>query len=204
MSLIAKKIPFHYAWLIAFCGFLTLFSCFGLARFAFGMLLPSMRSGLGLAYDQMGFISTGNFSGYLVSVALAPWVIRRFRPRPCIVAGLLLIAAGMFGISRADQFVTVLVLYTLIGFGGGFANIPSMVLVAHWFRRKRRGRAAGAMIMGNGTGIVFAGYAVPLLTEAIGPSGWRFGWLMIGIISLVIAVSTARSLLMSASRAAAA
>jgi len=183
-----RKLPFHYAWLIAFCGFLTLFSCFGLARFAFGMLLPSMRSGLGLAYDQMGFISTGNFSGYLVSVALAPWIIRRFGPRRTNVVGLLLIAVCMFGISRAEVFSTVLVLYTLIGFGGGFANIPVMVLVAHWFRRQRRGRAAGAMIMGNGTGIVFAGYAVPQLTETLGAAGWRFGWLMIGVISLAIAI----------------
>ena len=64
MSRLTEKLPFHYGWLIAFCGFLTLFSCLGLARFAYGMLLPSMRAGLDLAYDQMGFISTGNFTGY--------------------------------------------------------------------------------------------------------------------------------------------
>jgi len=188
MSRFNQKIPFHYGWLIAFCGFLTLFSCLGLARFAYGMLLPSMRAGLDLAYSQMGFISTGNFSGYLLSVALAPLAIRKFRPRSTIVFGLLLIAFCMFGISRADAFTSVLVLYTLIGVGSGFANIPAMVLVAHWFRRQRRGRAAGAMIMGNGSAIVFAGYAVPLLGELQGGAGWRSGWLMIGMISLLIAV----------------
>ncbi|PLY00547.1 MAG: MFS transporter [Desulfuromonas sp.] len=188
MSRFNQKIPFHYGWLIAFCGFLTLFSCLGLARFAYGMLLPSMRAGLDLAYSQMGFISTGNFSGYLLSVALAPLAIRKFRPRSTIVFGLLLIAFCMFGISRADAFTSVLVLYTLIGVGSGFANIPAMVLVAHWFRRQRRGRAAGAMIMGNGSAIVFAGYAVPLLSELQGGAGWRSGWLMIGMISLLIAV----------------
>jgi len=188
MSRISQKIPFHYGWLIATCGFLTLFSCLGLARFAFGMLLPSMRAGLELAYDQMGFISTGNFSGYLVSVALAPFAIRIFRPRKTIVGGLLLIAVCMFGISRAQGYGTVLVLYSLIGFGSGMANIPAMVLVSHWFRRERRGRAAGAMIMGNGSAIVFAGYLVPLLTGAGGIDGWRNGWLTIGVISLLIAL----------------
>lgn len=188
MSRIARKLPFHYGWLIAACGFLTLFSCLGLARFAYGMLLPSMRAGLALAYDQMGFISTGNFTGYLVSVALAPLAIRTFRPRATIVFGLLLITFCMFGISRADQYAVVLILYALIGFGSGFANIPAMVLVAHWFRRQRRGRAAGAMIMGNGSAIVFAGYFVPLLTETPGDDGWRSGWLAIGVVSLLIAV----------------
>lgn len=188
MNKIVQKLPFHYGWIIAFCGFLTLFSCLGLARFAYGMLLPSMRASLGLAYDQMGFISTGNFTGYLISVALAPWAIRKFRPRRTIIGGLFLITVCMFGISRADQLLTILILYTLIGIGGGFANIPAMVLVSHWFRRQRRGRAAGAMLMGNGSAIVFAGYVVPLLTAAQGDAGWRSGWLMIGLISMVIAI----------------
>jgi MFS family permease len=187
MILSRQKLPFHYGWLIAFCGFLTLFSCLGLARFAYGMLLPSMRDGLGLAYDQMGFISTGNFSGYLVAVALAPWAIKRFRPRTTIVSGLLLIAFCMFGISQAEAYLTIFALYTLIGFGGGFANIPAMVLVSHWFRRQRRGRAAGAMLMGNGAAIVFAGFIIPILNRVYGVEGWRNGWLMIGIISLLIA-----------------
>ena len=66
---------FHYGWVIVAAGALTLFSCLGLARFAYGMLLPGMRVGLGLGFDQMGFVSTGNFLGYLVSVALTPRVI---------------------------------------------------------------------------------------------------------------------------------
>ena len=43
-----------------------MFSCLGLARFAYSMLLPSMGKGLLLGYAQMGFIGTGNFAGYLV------------------------------------------------------------------------------------------------------------------------------------------
>jgi fucose permease len=78
----------HYGWTIVAVGFLIIFACIGLARYAYTMLLLSMQAGLGLSYDRMGYIGTGNFSGYLLSVVLAPRLIRRFRPRAVITGGL--------------------------------------------------------------------------------------------------------------------
>ncbi len=181
----ARKIPFHYGWLIILSGGLTLFACLGLARFAFGLLLPAMRQGLALGYDQMGLISTGNFIGYLLSVALSPWLIRRYRPRVVICSGLLLVCFCMFAISRVDTLVSLVVLYGLVGVGSGFANIPSMVLVSHWFRRNKRGMAAGLMIAGNGLAIIIAGLTVPQLNLTY---GWRSSWLVLALVSLLAAL----------------
>ncbi len=181
----ARKIPFHYGWLIVFSGGLTLFACLGLARFAFGLLLPAMRQGLALGYDQMGLISTGNFVGYLLSVALAPWLIRRYRPRAVICSGLVLICLCMFAISRVDTLGPLVFLYGLVGAGSGFANIPTMVLVSHWFRRNKRGLAAGLIIAGNGLAIIIAGQVVPQLNQLY---GWRASWLVLAVVSLVAAL----------------
>jgi MFS family permease len=170
---------------------LTLFACLGLARFAYGMLLPSMSAALSLGYDQMGYISTGNFAGYMVSVALAPLLIRLLRPRLLIVLGLLLVAGGVLGMACSHSFLPLLCLYLLVGVGGGFANIPVMVLVSHWFRRERRGRAAGLMIMGSASGIVVSGYLIPHLNLLFGTEGWRIGWLVLGVIALLSALTAA-------------
>lgn len=183
-----RPLPFHYAWLIALCGALTLFCCFGLARFSFGMLLPAMRGDLGFGYDRMGFVSTGNFVGYLISVGLAPLVLRRVKPRLLISLALALIAAALLGISQSSSFVVIVGLYALVGVGGGFANIPIMVLVSHWFRRERRGRAAGLMVAGNGVGIILSGFLIPYLNEALGADGWRAGWLILGGLILLLAL----------------
>lgn len=188
---ISSRLPFHYGWVIVIAGGLTLFACLGLARFAFGMLLPGMRSGLALAYDQMGFISTGNFAGYLTAVALTPLALRRFRPRALIFVGLLLIAFCMLGISRSQGFAAVWILYASIGLGSGLANIPMMVLVSHWFRPERRGRAAGLMVIGNGIAIIFSGYLIPRLVPAIGLEAWRIGWLILGLLTLGCAIAVA-------------
>ncbi|MDT8420442.1 MAG: MFS transporter [Desulfuromonadales bacterium] len=186
-----RRLPFHYGWVIVLCGILTLFACLGLARFAYGMLLPGMREGLGLGYDQMGYVSTGNFAGYLLSVALAPLAIRRFKPRLTITLGLLLIACCMIGLAQSNSLHETLALYVLTGIGSGFANIPVMVLVSHWFRRERRGRAAGLMVVGNGVAIVFSGFFIPYLNQQFGAQGWRVGWLSLGLIALGIAVIAA-------------
>jgi len=186
-----RPLPFHYGWIIVATGALILFACLGLARYAYTMLLPGMSSGLGLAYDRMGFISTGNFAGYFLAVLLAPRLLKRFPPRRIIAGGLLLIGLCMVALSRSHDFLLLLVLYTLVGIGGGFANIPLMTVVTRWFHREQRGRAAGLVIAGNGAAIIFAGILVPALNRSYGSEGWRSGWLVLGLISLAVTLVAA-------------
>lgn len=188
------RLPFHYGWVIVVTGCLTLFSCLGLARFAFGMLLPGMGQALDLAYDQMGFLGTANFIGYLVSVALTPTILKMLRPRLTIGGGLLLIALTLAAMSRAGSYAELLGYYALTGVGSGLANISAMVLVAHWFRREKRGQAAGLMVLGNGVGIIFSGQVIPLLNSSYGASGWRVSWLVLATV--VLAVSVVATLLL--------
>jgi MFS family permease len=168
---------------------MTVFACLGLARFAYGMLLPLMGKSLALRYDQMGFIGTGNFGGYLAAVALAPFFMRRFGGRKTVAAGLALLSACMVLIGRSGDFPSIFALYFLTGVGSGLANVPMMVLVSHWFTRKMRGRAAGLMLVGNGVAIIFAGFLIPALNDAQGAEGWRTGWWILGGLSALIAVA---------------
>lgn len=190
-SLSSRDARFHYAWIIAITGVFVLFSCLGLGRFSLGMLLPSMGASLGLNYSQMGLIGTGNFVGYMISVVVAGIVAKRIGPRWTITLGLVLVGGSMMVISRAMGFIEVLVLYMATGIGSGFANIPMMGLVSHWFFKTRRGRAAGTMLSGNGLAIVMTGMFIPWVNTTLGPQGWRAGWLTIGTVSLVIAAIAA-------------
>lgn len=181
----------HYGWIMVLVGVLVLFACFGLARYAYAMLLPAMQAGLGLSWDQSGFIGTANFSGYLLSVLLAPLALRRISPRLAVSLGLLLIGLALVAISQATAFWQVVWLYFLAGVGGGFANIPLMLLITYWFHRSQRGRALGLVIGGNGLGIVLAGQLIPLLNQQFGAGGWRVGWLVLGVLCLAVALVAA-------------
>ena len=182
----------HYGWVIAAIGFLIIFACIGLGRYAYTMLLPSMQAGLGLSYERMGFIGTGNFCGYLLSVIAAPRLIRRYRPRAVIVAGMALITAALFCLGSCRGFAAPLACYFLVGVGTGCANIPTMALISHWFRSDRRGRAAGLMIGGNGAAIMLAGFLVPALNRWFGGNGWRAAWVLLAAAALPVTLLAAR------------
>jgi MFS family permease len=192
----ALRLPFHYGWVIVAAGMLGVFACLGLGRFALGMLLPSMSGPLGLTYSQMGFIGTGNFVGYLVSVLVSGSLASRYGPRRIIGIALLVVGASMMLVGLARGFVWVLILYTVTGMGSGAANVPLMALVPAWFSRTRRGRAAGFIVIGSGFAIIVAGKLIPFINMYGGPEGWRMGWLALGglvLLSAAVCVALLRN-----------
>lgn len=180
----------HYGWVIAGAGVLVLLSSIGLGRWSYTMILPGMQAGLGLSYARMGMIGTGNFAGYLIAVLLSPFLVRRHQPRITIVAGLLLIGFSMAIMSQCRDFLSVLLFFSLAGVGSGLANIPMMALTAPWYRSDQRGKATGIVLCGNGLGISFAGFLVPRVNHINGINGWRTDWLILGLIALVVAVTS--------------
>ena len=190
-NVINDKNKLHYAWVIALTGTLVLCSCLGMGRFALGMLLPSMGASLDLNYSQMGLIGTGNFVGYMISVIFAGMVAGKIGARKTVTLGLLLVSGSMMFIGRSMGFIETMILYTTTGIGSGFANIPMMGLVSHWFLKTNRGRAAGAMLSGNGIAIVLTGIFIPWINASLGAEGWRTAWVIMGIVSICIAGSAA-------------
>lgn len=185
---LASRLPFHYGWLVVCAGAVTTFACLGMGRFALGMLLPSMGQALPLSRSEMGWISTGNFIGYMAAVSLGGLMVRRLGARITVTAGLVLVGLSMMLVSRAEGFFQVMALYLLTGFGSGAANVPVMGLIAHWFGRRMRGRAAGFVVIGSGAAIVASGLMVPAINTAYEAEGWRVSWLVIGAIVLLAAV----------------
>ncbi len=183
----------HYAWIILGAGFFVLFACLGLARFSFGMLLPPMAEALGLSYAQRGYLGTGYFVGYLAMVGASPWLGRRLGCRGGIALGLGVVAASMGALALAGSYGAALVCYSLTGVGSGAANILMMALTARWFGPLLRGTATGAVIAGNGFGIIVSGFLIPAVTQSLGAGdGWRAGWgVLAGICAAVCAVAWA-------------
>ncbi len=181
-------LPFHYGWVVVFTGMLGVLACLGLGRFALGMLLPSMGESLNLTYSQMGFISTGNFLGYLSSALIGGIWASRIGLRRFIFISLILVGITMILSSLADAFLYLLVIYTLTGIGSGAANISIISLISSWFTKRLRGRAAGFIVAGSGFAIIFSGKFIPFMNEITeAGQGWRDAWLILGLIVLLIA-----------------
>ena len=143
--------------------------------------LSPMAPSLQLSYSQMGYISTANFVGYLLAVLLCGFFIGRIGARRLIFYALLLVGISMLLVGFAKSFLVVLFFYMLTGIGSGFSNVPMMALVASWFHRSLRGRAAGFIVIGSGFAILLSGRMVPYLNSIWALDGWRLSWYVLGL-----------------------
>lgn len=175
-----------YCWVIVLAGVFGLLASLGLGRFALGMMLPAMGTGLQLEYSQMGLISTVNFCGYLCAVLWCGRLGSLLGARRLIFLALVLVGASMVLVGRMDSYGWIVVLYGVTGVGSALANVPIMALISNWFEPGRRGRAAGLCVMGNGLGLLLSGKVVPTLNLLGG--GWRLSWLVLGGVVLLIAL----------------
>ncbi len=196
-----RALPFDYGWVIVATGTLTIFASLGLARFALGMILPSMGAGLGLSYAQLGYVGTANFLGYLAAVLVARPLAARLGSRLLIAIALLVAGGSMLLMSRAATYAGLVALYCVTGFGSGASNVPMMALVARWFDPSRRGRAAGFVAIGSGFAIVASGKLIPYVNRLVGADGWRTSWMILGLCVSAVAV-VALALLRNAPAAA--
>ncbi len=183
-----KSLPFHYGWVIVFTSMLCIMACLGFGRFALGMLLPSMAATLHLSYSQMGYISTANFLGYLVSVLVSGHFAVRIGPRRFIFFSLMLVGISMALVSQARTFSQVLLLYMITGIGSGATNVPVMGLASAWFKAKKRGKAAGFIVIGSGFAIMLSGKLIPYVNAVAGSEGWRTSWLILSCMVTAIAI----------------
>lgn len=177
----------HYAWVVAGACTLAILCGLGLARFAFGMMLPSMAASLSLDYEQSGWLGSAYLIGYLAMVAMLPLLVPRLGVRMMISGGLLLVALSMLGIAWTQEFVVVWLLYFLTGIGSGATVVPVLSQVSQWFYPSHRGVAAGLLMSGAGLGIITSGFAVPRLAPSFGFLAWQTGWLVFAAVSAVAA-----------------
>jgi len=112
-------LPLHYGWVVVIVGVLVTLSSLGIARFAFGMILPSMAVGLQLSYSQMGAISTGNFIAYLVGALASGWLTTRLGARATIVASQAVIVLSLGAVALSSGFWVAAVAFTVTGLGSG-------------------------------------------------------------------------------------
>ena len=180
----------------------------GLARFAYALLLPTMRDDLGWSYFTAGAMNTVNAAGYLAGALLAPPCLRRFGARTVLVAAS---AATALALAAHGAVASDSALYAL-RFVSGAVSAPSLVagaVLAASVGGAVAGvgtiRAAGAVSSGltlglyyggTGVGIVVAALLVPLLVDGAGPHAWQPAWLGLGAIALaataLLALATRR------------
>jgi predicted MFS family arabinose efflux permease len=160
----------------------------GLSRFAYALLLPSMRADLGWSFADAGAMNTANATGYLVGALVAAPLGMRMGIKKVFAIGLLLTALAVGASGLTANFSVLLALRVVAGFTGALAFVSGAGLASAAATGGSKNRAPtllGVYFAGAGIGITASALAVPPL---LGMVGWRGGWLALGALALAATV----------------
>jgi MFS family permease len=182
----------RYGWVIVAVATLALIVSNGLSIGGLPPFYKPMREalvGLGAVDPSRAesFIAIAANITFLmsgVSSVVGGWLLTRFRIRPVMLVGCLVLGAGVILQSQATTSSTVYASRFLMGSSLGFVGVaPCVVLVSAWFE-KGRGVALGIALTGTSLGgSIVSLMAAPLIANY----GWRTAMLVLsGLVWLVL------------------
>jgi len=170
----------------------------GFARFAYALLLPSMKLDLGWSFAEAGAMNTANALGYLLGALAFPRLARRWSAGAlfgagCIVTALLMACSGLL----ADTH-SLLVLRVITGASSAAIFISGGVLAARLASARPRdaGFVLGLYYGGTGWGIVASSLLVPLTIFNVA-HGWQFAWFALAAACMafsIVAIGAAKKI----------
>ena len=184
LSIIIKRTPFFYGWIIVAGAFFGAFASGGIQGFTFSVFLKPMSDDLGWTRSAL---TAGIAINTLIASFIAPifgFIVDKYGPRPLMAAAALVggVAAGL--LSNVTELWQFYVIFAVAGIFGGAAlgEVVTQSTVVKWFIRLR-GRAVAIGSMGGAaSGAVLA----PVITFMVATSGWRSGWVLMAVIFFVV------------------
>ena len=178
-----------YAWVVVWATFICLAVIFGVSySFAafftsFAQEFSAQRADVSWIFGLCGLV-------YFILGVGGGILSDRFGPRLVCVAGMLLIACGLYFTSLAQSLSTIYITYgVVVGLGIALVYTPSIACVQPWFTT-RRGLASGIASSGVGAGTL----VVPLLVAyAMTHLAWREALQCLAMGVLVLGVSAAQA-----------
>ncbi|MGW0436598.1 YbfB/YjiJ family MFS transporter [Micromonospora sp. NPDC003197] len=173
-SLVLRQAAWQAAWQAARLALGTA-SALGLARFAYGLLLPAMRDDLHWTLAEAGAMSTANGLGYLLGALVTAPIVGRLGTAAAFRWGMVLTALALAA-TAGDNYLLLLTTRAAAGVGGAMVFITGGVIAARIAARVTSGVPITVYFAGTGLGIVISGTTIPAFGDH-----WRLAWVGLGI-----------------------
>ena len=176
--------------MLALGGLVALAAAMGVGRFVYTPILPFMVEDLGLSKAEAGLIASANFAGYLAGALLAAAPFLPGSRRAWLLGGLGASALSTAAVGVTSSMALFLPLRFIGGAASAFVLVFASTLILERLRSAGRGGLSALHFAGVGAGIAVSAVVVSGL--AAFDFGWRWQWLVSGLVSLAAVAVVAR------------
>lgn len=159
-------------------------------RFAFGVVLPALRTDLGLSNTIAGSLATINVGAYLVGTVAVAALADRFKLLRIMRIGFVFALLGLGLAAVAPGVWTIGLAMLCSGFGGALIWIPAPVVAAAAMPPEKRSVAVGLLGTGMGAGVVFASQLSSYIRSSRGDDSWQSVYVVLVVIACVVLTAT--------------
>jgi len=174
---------FYYGWVIVAVALVSMAFWFGF-RSIFSVFMVALVDDFGWGRAEISGVQSVAMICYIMAAPLVGGLVDRFGPRRVILPGIILVSAGLMLSATMHGLLQYYLLYGVLGgFGVAFISLAAYTaIIPHWFK-KHRGTASGIAASGMGLGIMLF---PPMTQGIISHWGWRPGFVVMGVLTVVI------------------
>ncbi len=170
-------------------GGTALIACtYGLARYGYGLFLPTFRADFALSSALSGLLATGAFGSYCAAALLSRRLVGHGRSRSAATLAGALATGGCVAVAAAHSAPVLGIALLVAGSGAGLASPALVALVDRAVPPAEQLRAQTVVNAGTGLGVLLAG---PLALALTGH--WRVAWLCFAALTALATVATIRA-----------
>lgn len=156
-------------------------ACYGFARFAYGLFLPTFRGAFGLDGAAAGLIASLSYLAYCLGIVGATAATPRLGPRTTAAAAAAVASIGCALIAAAPSTPFFAAGVAIAGASTGMASPPLAQAIATVVRASARDRVQTIVNAGTGAGVMVAGPIALVAQEH-----WRMAWAGFAVASALM------------------
>ena len=161
----------------------------GFGRLAYPFVLPAMVDDLVGNYSRAGLLGMANVGAYLAGLLVMIKLSGRVGLADFLRIGLAGVTAGLALMAVAPSYAVLCLAMVMTGGFNAAIWVPASALVASAVSERHRGLASGALGMGYGLAIVFAGQITRGVAAVEGTDAWRPVWAIEAALGVVVLVA---------------
>lgn len=182
---VLRSSPFYYGWVVVAVAAASNIARVASAVEVSTLFIPALSAEFGWSLTAIASATTIGSIGSAATGPLVGGLLDRFGPRIVAAAGGALVGGACFALAGARSLAVYIVAYAIVRYAGqGLVLFSTPIVVANWFER-RRGTAVALLFGASAFGLMAAPIGVQFAIEV---AGWRFAWVVLGLVAAGLGV----------------